>query len=387
MDRIPALDLFSGIGGISLALEPWCRTVAYCENDPYAQGVLQTRMASNDLDTAPIWDDVRTLRVTDLPERVELIAGGFPCQDLSVAGNGRGLDGERSGLFWQVYRLAKEVRPAFLFLENVPAIRTRGAAVVISALADLGYDCRWDVLSASDVGAPHKRDRWWLLAYATSLGRSQGRPESTRKQGRSQPARGGGSLGDAMRGRHGTQTDEIRAGRNRPFNSGWWAAEPNVGRVVARFSAWLDSLGISEECLNAHESCIKKARTAGVPNPAAMLEVRLYNQRSTSSSRPPKCDLCGVSLHQVPLEGRDGPWFVGSWSEENKGMHSLRKGILASVLNETRDVQRSLLERTWTPECTQTLERRVDRIRCLGNAVVPACAREAFQRLAGLKGP
>ena len=86
------LDLFSGIGGISLALNPWVRTVAYCERDPYAQSVLLSRMQSSHIDYAPIWDDVQTLKGEELPE-IDIISGGFPCQDISVAGNGAGLAG------------------------------------------------------------------------------------------------------------------------------------------------------------------------------------------------------------------------------------------------------------------------------------------------------
>jgi DNA (cytosine-5)-methyltransferase 1 len=170
------LDLFSGIGGITKALEPWVRPIAYCENDRYCQSVLMSRMRDGSLPLAPVWDDVRTLTARELScvaDRPDIIYGGFPCQDISVAGCGRGLDGERSGLFFEVERLIGAIRPRFVFLENVPAIRTRGADVVVGKLAGLGYDCRWDLLSAYDVGAPHERERWFLLANA-KRGRFQG---------------------------------------------------------------------------------------------------------------------------------------------------------------------------------------------------------------------
>jgi DNA (cytosine-5)-methyltransferase 1 len=161
---IHGLDLFSGIGGISLALAPWVRTIAYCENDRYAQGVLLHRMRLGDISCAPIWDDIRTLKGDALPVVPDIMFGGFPCQDISVAGHGRGLEGERSGLFIHVARLAEEIRPSFIFLENVPAIRTRGLSVVCFELARLGYDLRWTTVSAAEVGAKHKRRRWFLLA-------------------------------------------------------------------------------------------------------------------------------------------------------------------------------------------------------------------------------
>ena len=163
------LDLFSGIGGISIALEPWVRTIAYCEQDRFAQSVLLSRMSERKLHKAPIWDDVQTLRGEMLPQ-IDIIFGGFPCQDISVAGNGEGLAGKRSGLFYEIIRLTKETRAPFVFLENVPAIRTRGLREVIRAFTEIGYDCRWTCLSAASVGAPHKRERWFLLAHASGKG-------------------------------------------------------------------------------------------------------------------------------------------------------------------------------------------------------------------------
>lgn len=168
------LDLFSGIGGLSMALSPWVRPIAYCENDRYAQAVLLSRMQSGDLPAAPIWDDVTTLLPSMLPRNgIDIIYGGFPCQDISVAGARRGLEGKRSGLFFEIVRLARELRPAFLFLENVAGIRTKGLDTVAEQITELGYDCRWTIVSAAEVGAPHQRKRWWLLAHTKSIRRNQ----------------------------------------------------------------------------------------------------------------------------------------------------------------------------------------------------------------------
>ena len=167
--RANGLDLFSGIGGITLALSPWVTPIAYCENDRYAQSVLLSRMARGQLPVAPIWDDVKTLRGEFLPE-VDVIYGGFPCQDISVTGAGRGLEGGRSKLFYEVTRLVRELRPSFVFLENVAAIVVRGLDDVLGAFTELGYDCRWKINRASDFGAPHHRARWWLLAYSDRAG-------------------------------------------------------------------------------------------------------------------------------------------------------------------------------------------------------------------------
>lgn len=160
------LALFEGIGGITLALKPWVRPLAYCEIDRYAQAVLFSRMARNEIYYGPVWPDIRTLTGEVCPPAIDIITGGFPCQDISAAGNGAGLEGERSGLFFEIIRLCRDIRPRFVFLENVPAITTRGGVRVISEFAALGYDCRWTIVSAAEVGAPHLRERWWLLAHS-----------------------------------------------------------------------------------------------------------------------------------------------------------------------------------------------------------------------------
>lgn len=224
------LDLFSGIGGIGLALGEWVRTVAYCEVDRYAQSVLLSRMQSGDIDKAPIWDDVRTLKGEMLP-KIDIIFGGFPCQDISIAGLGKGLAGERSGLFFEIIRLTKEIRPTFVFLENVPAIRTRGLEQVIKAFTEIGYDCRWACLSAASVGAPHKRERWFLLAHdgqEKSLANANGERLEGHWDGRSTVA----------------TNDESRfswAGSSCSAQN-WWQVEPNVGRMVDGLPSRVDRI-------------------------------------------------------------------------------------------------------------------------------------------------
>ena len=185
------IDLFSGYGGLSLALSEWVRPVAYCENDRYAQGVLLSRMAEQKLPSAPIWDDINTFPAT-LFKGADVVYGGFPCQDISYAGLGGGLEGKRSGLFYELLRVAKEVQPRFIFLENVPAIRTRGLVAVIAELTNLGYDCRWTCVSAQEVGANHLRKRWFLLAHSNSKGLQGSKetrdPSESRERAKEQPA-------------------------------------------------------------------------------------------------------------------------------------------------------------------------------------------------------
>ncbi|WP_241388739.1 DNA cytosine methyltransferase [Pseudomonas aeruginosa] len=159
------LALFSGAGGGILGghLLGW-RTVCAVEFEPYAASVLAARQNDGILPPFPIWDDVRTFDGRPWCGLVDVVSGGFPCQDISAAGNGAGIDGERSGLWREMARIVGEVRPRFVFVENSPLLVRRGLAVVLGDLTELGYDARWCVMGAADVGAPHQRDRIWIVA-------------------------------------------------------------------------------------------------------------------------------------------------------------------------------------------------------------------------------
>ena len=275
------LDLFSGIGGISIALKPWVRTVAYCEQDRFAQGVLLSRMQSGDLDRAPIWDDVRTLR-GELVSGIDIIFGGFPCQDISVAGNGRGLGGERSGLFFEVLRLAEEIKPKFIFLENVPAIRTRGLNIVAESLASIGYDCRWDIISASEVGAPHIRKRWFLLAYAngSSLRKQQRRTKWKGRPRSIQPSKnveyGLDSNSDSIS--KGIRQSEERHKDNFPL----WIMESDNWDYNAEFFLRVDN-GLSHR---SHQ--VKCLGNSVVPKQAKIAFMKLIGSPSTIATKDEK---------------------------------------------------------------------------------------------------
>lgn len=161
------LALFAGAGGGILGghLLGW-RTVCAVEFEPYAASVLAARQNDGLLPPFPIWDDVRTFDGRPWRGLVDVVSGGFPCQDISAAGNGAGIDGERSGLWREMARIVGEVRPRFVFVENSPLLVRRGLAVVLGDLTELGYDARWCVMGAADVGAPHQRDRIWIVAHA-----------------------------------------------------------------------------------------------------------------------------------------------------------------------------------------------------------------------------
>jgi DNA (cytosine-5)-methyltransferase 1 len=163
-------SLFAGIGGIDLGFErAGFKTAWQVEIDPYCRKVLKLHFPG-----AERYEDVRTVGVGSL-RRVDVVAGGFPCQDISNAGDRAGIDGERSGLWREMARIIRELRPRFVLVENVAALLTpthrdgwiepAGIARVLGDLASIGYDAEWEVISAEDIGAPHVRERVWIVAY------------------------------------------------------------------------------------------------------------------------------------------------------------------------------------------------------------------------------
>lgn len=180
-----ALHLCSGYGGFELGLKLAgvdTRTVAHIERDSYAAAVLVARMEEQVLDQAPIWSDLTTFDADPWVGRVDIITAGFPCQPFSVAGAKRGINDER-WLWPDIARIIADVGPRFVFLENVPGLVRHGLPYVLADLAELGFHAEWGMYSAAEVGAPHKRERFWLLAYsdgAPGTGISHGEQESQR---------------------------------------------------------------------------------------------------------------------------------------------------------------------------------------------------------------
>lgn len=163
------LALFAGAGGGILGghLLGW-RTVCAVERDAYAAQILAQRQNDGALPAFPIWSDVCSFDGRPWRGLVDVVSGGFPCQDISAAGGGAGIEGARSGLWREMARIIGEVRPIFVELENSPLLIQRGLAMVLGDLAALGYDAQWIRLSASQLGAPHDRDRAWLVGRDTA---------------------------------------------------------------------------------------------------------------------------------------------------------------------------------------------------------------------------
>jgi DNA (cytosine-5)-methyltransferase 1 len=159
-------SLFAGIGGMDLGLERAGMVCKWqCEIDSYARRVLEKHWPA-----VPKWDDVRTFPPACGEWGVDLICGGFPCQDISNAGKRIGIDGERSGLWSEFARIIRVLRPRFVLVENVSALLERGLGRVLGDLASSGYDAEWSILSACAMGAPHMRQRVFILAHGGCLG-------------------------------------------------------------------------------------------------------------------------------------------------------------------------------------------------------------------------
>lgn len=218
------LDLFSGIGGFSLGLERTggFRTAAFCEIDDKARRVLQKHWPN-----VTIYSDVATLTAETVcydVGTIDVITGGFPCQDISLAGRGAGLSGARSGLWFHMRRLIEEIRPRYAIIENVSALRSRGLDVVLRGLAALGYDAEWHCIPASAVGAPHRRDRVWIVAYTNN----------TRLEGLGLRI---GSSGEEVAMSAGSGGIVRRIDRSLQ-----WEIEPDVGRVAHGLPNRMDRL-------------------------------------------------------------------------------------------------------------------------------------------------
>ena len=163
------LHLFAGAGGGILGSQLLGhRTICAVEIEEYPRNILLQRQRDGFLPWFPVWDDIRSFDGKPWRGLVDIVSGGFPCQDISSAGRGAGIKGARSGLWGEMARVVCEVRPKFVFVENSPMLTSRGLYRVLGDLAEMGYDARWCVLGADNVGAPHRRKRIWILAYSNT---------------------------------------------------------------------------------------------------------------------------------------------------------------------------------------------------------------------------
>jgi DNA (cytosine-5)-methyltransferase 1 len=313
------LDLFSGIGGFSLGLErAGMRTVAFCETDPYCRAVLRKHWPA-----VPCFEDVRDLHAYDVWP-VDLICGGFPCQDISTAGKGAGLRGERSGLWSEYRRLIEECRPAWVVIENVSALRSRGLDTVLGELAALGYDAEWHCIPASAVGAPHRRDRIWIVAYPCGLvsgrvlGELAGQARAgegegqERKRLRRAARHGCADVADADdQGESDVSVDEKpRHSMQEHERCGYqaWSVEPDVGRMADGVPSRVDRLSaLGNAVVPQIPEIIGRAIMSLTQNGEPVMPICPATNEECSEAcdgRPPYCKKAAPSPFDIPIRNK-----------------------------------------------------------------------------------
>jgi len=322
------LALFAGAGGGILGglLNGW-RTVCAVEWDAYAASVLVARQNDGTLAPFPIWDDVQTFDGRPWRGAVDVVSGGFPCTDISAAGKGAGIDGDASGMWRHMARIIGEVRPRFAFVENSPLLVRRGLARVLGDLAAMGYDAQWGVLGAADVGAPHQRDRIWIVATDADGERLGVMDQSQRLAGGITEAdsRGNGEAQHVADARHLRWRDGAKPG----------ASQQSTTSRRRQDVANTQPKGLEGQRANSRKQGISKLR----------------NSRSQKPAWSP-CGCCGEWWCNVHDEQRTWPSDESWWATEP-------------------DVGR----------VANGVANRVDRLRCVGNGQVPAVVRIAWEIL------
>lgn len=336
------IDTFSGIGGFSLAAR-WLggiETVQFVERDPYCQQVLAKHWP-----TVPIYDDICTF--SPALGSADIICGGFPCQDISQAGKGAGLAGSRSGLFYELLRVVRLVGPRYIVLENVAAITHRGMDDVLGALAEAGYDAEWACIPAAAVGACHQRDRWWCVAYSNMR---DGQSGPLARSAVHEQVVGQGSNGDAG------SADEV--GANVAYSQGGRrGAGPRQGASQA-----------------GHQG-------PGAGNGAAGFVA--YAPRMLSHGGPGQQQ--GEPRGRLVPESRDGDWAATpnpmrqrlEGPDELGGSEAQWPAAIARLSPDWR----SYLSKPVLCRGDDGLSCRVDRLKALGNAVVPQVAMVPLARV------
>ena len=331
--QLNCIHLCSGYGGFELGFKLAginARTVAHVERDTYAAATLVARMAEKNLDQAPIWDDLTTFNGAAWRGKVDCITAGFPCQPFSAAGKQLGVEDHR-WLWPAIKRIILGVGPTYVFLENVPQLVRAGLPLVLSDLAQLGFNAEWGLYSAAEVGAPHKRDRFWLLAHSPS----------------NQPRQ----LGDT------TSSEPIQ--KHRPIL--WGDTEPDGLRLqqqpaVANTNSRRPVSGTRDDraqIVGPSRLSETMAHTTSSRRPEDRGNVSRDSQEA-SSSRPPR-DAGGGNTHAAWPPTRDGNWD-----------QYINQGGPKPALRRTTDGP------------TQGL---ADTLHLGGNGLVPAVAAAAFIEL------
>ena len=375
------LALFAGAGGGILGgkLLGW-RTVCAVEWDQYAATVLAQRQNDGLLESFPIWDDVQTFDGRPWRGIVDVVSGGFPCQDISVAGKGAGIDGERSGMWRHMARIIGEVRPRYVFVENSPALIHRGLARVLADLASLGYDARWGIIGADDCGAPHVRKRIWIVANSNS----------------------------AQRKGAGFTSRSHQENANANTSSAWWRQDPaempesGMGRMADGMAEIVDKN--SELAYTVNHERKQLFKTSTKKNEALKNLSNVQREQEQAASTPQGQRQIEQhdgefieSLPIMPQRHSRTSWGLGAWQNAiaRSEVQDLREIVYASALSRQ---QKEFLVwfgamrgGEWGAECLEALgssprvangiKSRVDRLKAIGNGQVPSVAALAWRIL------
>lgn len=253
-ERLNELSLFAGGGGGLLgSIAAGFKTVCAVEIDADCRDKLFQRQRDGHLAQFPIWDDIGSFDGFEWRGCVDVVSGGFPCQDISAAGKGRGITGASSGLVFEMLRVIAEIRPKYVIAENSPNLRTRGLGTIVSELTSMGYDSRWGVLGAWHAGAYHRRNRMWIVAlantYKQELREQPGRRGRSNRQGKDESEYDGvnGHVANAKSSRlkENVQCRTEKAKSSTRCDSTeprQWLVEPSVGRVVDGMAHRVDRL-------------------------------------------------------------------------------------------------------------------------------------------------
>lgn len=371
------LSLFAGIGGFDLGLERTggFKTVALCEIDPFCKKVLAKNWPG-----VPIYDDIRKLTAERLEADgigVDVICGGFPCQDLSLAGKGAGLDGTRSGLWSELARLVGELRPKYLIVENVPALLGRGLGRILGELSQIGYDTEWHCIPACALNAPHRRDRVWIIAYPISDEIRNVEQRLSRRWPDGIPAEGQALAGDDGEEATLADADIIGAYGGGPRDGSGDVPDANGG---GRQGEWL------EECPRIPGACrdeldglrAPRRRDGAMENTNGSGQPRLVWQdaawEADAARRPGQnaavASSQGLSIGQGSPGQRPYAATAGSdgWTVES-GIRRVAFGLPARM-DGNLDVW-SAGEWPGVPRVVKGGKDRVNRLKALGNSVVP----------------
>ena len=377
------LALFAGAGGGILGghLLGW-RTVCAVEWEEYPASVLCARQNDGLLPPFPIWDDVQSFRGEPWRGIVDVISGGFPCQDISAAGKGVGIDGERSGMWGEMARIIHEVRPRYVFVENSPMLTSRGLGRVLGDLASMGFNARWGVLGAADVGANHQRDRIWIVAkWRGQLPHAQHDRIRWWEQQQESLARSHGeaSYSNSIGSQIPTNEQELEGEGSGELQ----AEQPRDPSEVANAS----EQGLQGEQWSQSEGDGDRSTNQGEAMANARCELRDQGNSAELGGGEEVGATCSV-LNQSGGEGQSLPYpmldglqgFGEEWGSE--GQTGLCGG---EGSNEEQDLFATSAN-WWAVEpdvgrVANGIPARVDRLKAIGNAQVGLCASQAFRIL------